>query len=149
MKYAYEFKEEKEEDTASKHSRHSRSSGLSSAPKPTNTTEFIMDFVTTITDEEKGTLDLNWYRINFRKDFGQYLELFKRLPYDSVEESMLAHRRKDIEMNAIVQVMSDQQLAHEVLKRNLEKEVEEEILENKEEWDDDPVFESNTRCTLF
>ena len=65
-----------------------------------------MDFLTTKTDEEKGTLDLFWYHINFRKDFGQYLELFKRLPYDSVEEAMLAHRRKDIEMEAIVNSMS-------------------------------------------
>ena len=66
------------------------------------TTEFVMDFCTTNTDKDRGTVEVGWYRMNFRKDFGQYLELFNRLPYASVEEAMIEHREKDIETNALM-----------------------------------------------
>ena len=86
-------------------SMHSQSNA-----KMYNTIAFAMDFLTTETKAEEGLLTLKWYRMFFREDFGEYLEKFKRLPYDSVEKSMNAHKDKDEELRMMTKKLLEAEI---------------------------------------
>ena len=78
-----------------------------------------MDFITTITDPN-NVITLYWYRMPFHADFGNYIKEFDRLPYDSVEESMIAHGYKDKEMQSIIERLVMTKMSHNLLERRNE-----------------------------
>ena len=78
-----------------------------------------MDLCTTVTDEN-NKITLSWYRMPFHGDFATYLKEYNRLPYDSVEEAMMAHTYKDKEMARIVNNLVETKIKLKCMEREKE-----------------------------